>query len=85
LVAYIQSQSPVEIVLDGRIAVVDAAPGSPGGGNATTGDNATETDSVEGGEASGSDAAEDAALRLGSSLLSTVSITAVVALFMWAL
>jgi hypothetical protein len=85
LVAYIQSQSPVEIELDGRIAVVNGAPGSPGGGNATSGDNATETGSGESGEASGGDAAEDAAFCLDSSVLSTVLMAAIVAIFTWAL
>lgn len=53
LTAYIQSQSPVDIELDGRIAIVNGTAGSASNGtssaNGTTGGNSTGTSSADNG------------------------------------
>lgn len=41
LVAYVQSETPVDIELDGRIAIVDGSAGTIGNGNSTSGTNGT--------------------------------------------
>jgi len=74
LVQYIQTQSPVDIELDGRIAVVDA----PGGGNATEEEDPTATESGAG----SSPTAEDVASRFGTTAASAAFVGAIVAVFM---
>jgi 2',3'-cyclic-nucleotide 2'-phosphodiesterase (5'-nucleotidase family) len=78
LVMYIESQSPVNMTIQGRIVESDGEAGSPGGNGTSGSGNGTEQEADQ--EGSGSGSGESSATRVGASLVAIVAAVALLAL-----